>query len=97
MSPSMINGFYGSATDLWSLGILLHRLLIGKELFIGANENEVMKEVENFKKIDFLSNIAWTEVSDNAKDVLSKLLTVEEDDRLSPEDLLGEKWNIFNN
>ncbi len=92
-SPSMVNGSYGTATDLWSLGILLHRLLIGKEIF-AEDEGDAMKEVAIFTKIDFLSSGAWTLVSKDAKDLISKLLTVQENDRMNAEDLLGEKWNI---
>ena len=89
MSPNMIRGCYGIETDMWSLGIILYRLLIGQELFTGKTDDEIKKKISEFEQVE-LSSCLWATISDDAKAVLSKLLILKEGDRFTPKELLGE-------
>lgn len=40
---------YNEKCDVWSCGIILYILLCGYPPFMGANENEIFKKIENGK------------------------------------------------
>lgn len=62
-------GFY---TDMWSVGVLSYILLSGLSPFAGANTMETLSNVSR-ASYDF-NDDSFRDVSDNAKDFISKLL-----------------------
>ena len=83
MAPELIassgNVSYTSKADLWSIGVVFYHMLQGKYPFFGMSNAELMKDIERktvkmpFKK----------QVSPLAKDLLSKLLVVDPEKRMS--------------
>ncbi len=87
MSPNMIEGRYGPETDLWSLGVMMYFILTREELFPGQFHDEVVEKVKSFQTVDS-SNMAWSRLSDGAKDLVQGLLQIDEKLRLTARDVL---------
>jgi len=92
VAPEVLkNKGYGSGkVDMWSVGVILYILLCGFPPFyeeeLPALFDQIMKA-----RYDFPSPW-WDPISDNAKDLIKKLLTVEPLQRLGAEDTLTHVW-----
>ena len=93
MAPEVLSESYNSACDMWSIGVILYIMLWGYPPFDGQTEDDILKAVEK-RKFDFDDKI-WDNVSDDAKDLINKLL-VPEDERLSPKEALKHPWIVSN-
>jgi calcium-dependent protein kinase len=89
-SPEMLKDQYNEKTDMWSLGIIVYELLVGKPPYNGKNNQEVLKEVYN-AEVD-LNNQNFNELSFNAQDFIKKLLQTDPILRLSAKEALGHPW-----
>ena len=47
MAPEMIKGSYTESSDVWSCGVMLYTMLMGKIPFDGFSEKEIFKNVLN--------------------------------------------------
>ena len=89
MAPEILKQDYSYAWDTWSAGVILYIMLCGYPPFIGKDEEEVFKaNLEG--KYDFNDRV-WDEVSDEAKDLITKIL-VPESERLTPKECLNHPW-----
>ncbi len=79
VAPEVITGNYDKKCDIWSFGIVLYMLLKGKPPFKGNNYNAVIKEI--IKKDLILSE--EINLSKEAKDLLSKILVKNPNQRLT--------------
>ncbi|KAE9216324.1 hypothetical protein PF002_g17113 [Phytophthora fragariae] len=81
---------YGAEVDCWSLGVILFILLCGYPPFPGANHATVLDKVV---KAEYQFEAPyWDEVSDEAKDLVSELLTVDRTKRLDASGILTHPW-----
>ncbi|GMT32345.1 hypothetical protein PFISCL1PPCAC_23642, partial [Pristionchus fissidentatus] len=91
MSPEMAREEeYGTATDMWSSGVLLHLILSGRLPFDGPAD----ETIENVKKCPekiTLTGSSWTGLSESARDLVSSLLSPSTS-RLSPTQSLAHPW-----
>ena len=72
------------------MGVVTYILLSGKIPFPGDNNKEI---IENVTKGDFhFEYDAFKQVSDEAKDLISKLLVKDYEARLSAEGALDHNW-----
>ena len=83
MAPELIassgNVSYTSKADLWSIGVVFYHMLQGKYPFFGMSNPELMKDIERkTAKMPYKKP-----VSNLAKDLLSKLLVVNPDVRIT--------------
>lgn len=83
MAPELIassgNVSYTSKADLWSIGVVFYHMLQGKYPFFGMSNAELLKDIERkTAKMPFKKP-----VSPLAKDLLSKLLVVNPDERIT--------------
>lgn len=90
ISPEVLKNKYNHKCDLWSCGVIMYILLSGSPPFFGKNEDEILKCVQT-GKFEFKSRI-WKRISDSAKDLITKLLEVDVDKRLSAEEALQHPW-----
>ncbi len=89
VSPEVLAGDYDEKCDIWSAGVILYILLCGDPPFNGPNDNEIYRKIKQ-KKFTF-SNPIWKNVSDQAKELISIMLS-EPNKRPSAEDIFQNKW-----
>jgi calcium-dependent protein kinase len=95
MAPEIVNiEKYNEKCDMWSCGVTMYYLLSGELPFIGLNEKEVIERIKkmqpNFKKD------LWLGISDEARDLISKLLVKNPKKRISAEDALKHPFVKMN-
>jgi len=90
IAPEVLAKNYGSKCDIWSCGVITYITLSGIPPFNGASDQEIMKKVKA-AKVSFADPV-WAQVSDQAKDFITQLLTKEQDKRPSAEQALQHPW-----
>ena len=88
--PETINNIYTEKSDLWSVGVILHIALTGKVPFDGKTDEEINYKILNSSYNDLDPRLLAH--SSEVKDLLDKLLTKEENKRLSAEEALNHEW-----
>ena len=68
----------GFGADLWAFGVILYQMFCGKTPFKGGNNYATFKNIEKLQ-ISFPQNVA---ISDNAKDLIKKILIKDPSKRL---------------
>jgi calcium-dependent protein kinase len=86
VAPEVLKGSYGLECDVWSCGIILYILLCGYPPFEGKNQEEIFDGILK-KKIN-LNNDEWEEVSNEAKDLVSKLLEKDPNKRITAQEAI---------
>ena len=90
MSPEVLDGAYGTKADIWSLGVILYTLVSGYLPFQGSNQTEVFAKIKSgsfhFNHPEFLA------VSQECKDLITKMLTVNESKRITGTEALRHPW-----
>jgi calcium-dependent protein kinase len=89
ISPEVLNGKYNQKCDIWSAGVILFILLGGYFPFDGNTDTEVYKAIK--KKKFVYEDEAWSNISNEAKDLINHML-IDEDKRYSAEEVLKHPW-----
>lgn len=94
MSPEVIRRFpYGTATDLWSLGVSVYLMLAGYPPFtIEDHESKHLLAKRILKGMFAFHNEEWSHISGEAKDFIGKLLVMQPAKRMSAKDALKHPW-----
>ncbi|KAJ3211911.1 hypothetical protein HDU67_004183 [Dinochytrium kinnereticum] len=82
---------YGKPVDLWSSGVVLYICLCGFPPFSDELAPPSMTDQIKQGKYNFPSPF-WDAVSDEAKDLCQRLMTVNPDDRITAEEALEHPW-----
>jgi len=80
---------YDVCCDMWSLGVIMYIMLGGYRPFRGEGE-EVMKQIR-YGEYKFHKRY-WSDVSDDAKDLIASMLTVDPVKRITAEMALSASW-----
>ena len=87
LAPEMIKQCgHDKSLDIWNIGVLMFELLTGSPPFEGANQNELFENILKFK-------IKWPKGFPGvAKDLVTKLLKTNPQERISLEEVLEHPW-----
>ncbi len=87
VAPEVANGEgVGLSADMWSVGVVTHLLLTGCSLFKGKNDADTLSRI---KDNCFSIN---TDISEDARDFIIKLLMINPNNRMDVRSALNHKW-----
>ncbi|XP_075210519.1 peripheral plasma membrane protein CASK-like [Lycorma delicatula] len=90
MAPEVVERQqYGKPVDIWSAGVLLHILLSGTLPFLGTRDRLYHSICRGKLHLD---SPLWECISDNAKDLLKKMLTLDPNQRITIQEVLNHRW-----
>lgn len=89
IAPEVLNKKYTEKCDIWSCGIILYILLSGEPPFNGSTDEEILSNIK-IGVFNFSKN--FNNISDDAKDLISKMLTFDPAKRYSAAQALDSKW-----
>jgi len=90
MAPEVLKRNYGQEIDIWSAGVILYILLCGVPPFWAETDEGIAQAIIR-SRIDF-EREPWPKVSDNAKDLVSKMLDNNPYTRLTAQQVLEHHW-----
>jgi len=90
IAPEVLKKRYSKECDVWSLGVITYILLSGIPPFNGVTDAEIMGAIKKGKFT--FSNKVWNSVSQDAKDFITALLTVDTAKRPTAEQALQHIW-----
>ncbi|KAF9578971.1 hypothetical protein BGW38_004971, partial [Lunasporangiospora selenospora] len=87
-SPEVVTGlkYDGSSSDIWSCGIILYALLTGHLPFDDENIRQLLSKVKSGKFY------MPTDISPGARDLISRMLTVNPKRRITMQAVLAHPW-----
>jgi calcium-dependent protein kinase len=94
IAPEVLFEKYDEKCDVWSCGVIMYILLCGYPPFNAENDNEIMNKIK-IGKFSFPDE-EWSNVSSEAKDLVTKMLTFKSSDRASAAECLMHKWFTSN-
>ncbi|KAJ9551293.1 hypothetical protein OSB04_015338 [Centaurea solstitialis] len=87
---------YGKEVDIWSAGVILYMLLTGVPPFYGEKEKEIFDAILNAEKVLDMDSHPWPSISNNARELVRKMLSVDPKKRPTASDVLKDKWMVEN-
>ena len=89
VSPEVLAGNYNEKCDIWSAGIIIYILLSGEPPFYGPNDDTIYAKIKSLKYT--FPEEKWKNISEEAKDLISKML-IKQEKRLSASQVLQHPW-----
>lgn len=95
IAPEVLFEKYDEKCDIWSCGIIMYIMLCGYPPFNGENDDEILGKIK-IGKFTFPEE-EWDNVTDEARDLIKKMLTFNPNERYSASDCLNHSWFKQNN
>eukprot|EP01017_Pseudomicrothorax_dubius_P003551 TRINITY_DN10537_c0_g1_i2.p1 TRINITY_DN10537_c0_g1~~TRINITY_DN10537_c0_g1_i2.p1 ORF type:complete len:413 (-),score=84.82 TRINITY_DN10537_c0_g1_i2:166-1347(-) len=90
VAPEVLQGSYNHQCDNWSLGVTLYVLLCGQPPFYAEDKGFMFKQILSGR---FNFNAPeWKSISKNAMDLITKLLVLNPESRITAEQALQHPW-----
>lgn len=91
VAPEILRGQnYGKEVDIWSIGVITFILLGGYPPFHDENKALLYKKIKKGKVI--FHPQYWDQVSDEAKDIIRRMLTLDVEQRITAKQALEHPW-----
>ncbi|XP_077973826.1 calcium/calmodulin-dependent protein kinase type II delta chain-like isoform X1 [Styela clava] len=91
LSPEVLRkDNYGKPVDMWACGVILYILLVGYPPFWDDDQSRLYQQIKA-AAYDFPSP-EWDTVTKEAKDLINKLLTVNQNSRITAPEALKHPW-----
>ncbi|XP_045667649.1 myosin light chain kinase family member 4 isoform X1 [Ursus americanus] len=91
LAPEVVNyDFVSFATDMWSVGVIAYMLLSGLSPFLGDNDAETLNNILACRWD--LEDEEFQDISEEAREFISKLLIKEKSWRISASEALKHPW-----
>jgi serine/threonine protein kinase len=89
LAPEVLeSGTYDKSVDIWSVGCILYFMLFGKTPFLAKSDEDIVAKAA-VVQFQFPDNV---QVSDAAKDLISKLLRKDPTERLTAHQIQTHRW-----
>ena len=89
IAPEVLSGNYTEKCDMWSIGVMLYIMLCGSPPFNGSDD----QIIANVKRGNWeFRGHNWADISPEAKDLVSKLMTKNVNERLTAVGALAHPW-----
>ncbi|OMO64849.1 hypothetical protein COLO4_31769 [Corchorus olitorius] len=90
VAPEVLRRSYGKEIDIWSAGVMLYILLSGVPPFWAETEKGIFDAIIE-GALDFESQ-PWPSISESAKDLVRKMLTMDPKKRFTSAQVLEHPW-----
>ncbi|GER28883.1 calcium-dependent protein kinase [Striga asiatica] len=90
VAPEVLRKRYGPEADVWSAGVIVYILLSGVPPFWAESEQGIFEQVLH-GELDFSSD-PWPSISQDAKDLVRKMLVRDPKRRLTAHEVLCHPW-----
>ncbi|OIW08669.1 hypothetical protein TanjilG_03345 [Lupinus angustifolius] len=90
MAPEVLRRNYGPEIDVWSTGVILYILLCGVPPFWAETEEGIAQAIIG-GNLDFTRD-PWPKVSEEAKDIIKRMLDSNPYTRITLEEVLEHSW-----
>ena len=81
---------YDQQSDMWSVGCIIYLLLSGNLPFMGRSQKELFRKIVA-GKFEFEAK-DWDGVSDDAKDLVRRLVVLDPDQRMTAAEAVRHRW-----
>ncbi|CAD8175812.1 unnamed protein product [Paramecium octaurelia] len=89
MAPEVFQGQYDLKVDVWSVGVILYILLCGYPPFNG-DDTTIKKKIQ--KGTFEFNDTEWRSISQEAKDLITKMLKFDPQQRITAQQALQDPW-----
>ena len=91
VAPEVLkNHPHDKMVDMWSVGIMIYVLLVGYPPFMEENQRQLFRKIR-MGDFEFFQE-DWEDISEPAKDLISKLLVVDPSRRITAQAALQHEW-----
>jgi len=91
VAPEVLRGEpYGTQVDMWSVGVIIHTLLVGYLPFVDKDEKKLYRKIR-LGKFQFHGKV-WSKISNAAKNIVFRLFITNPSQRLNAKEALKHTW-----